>query len=189
MTAGHTSGRFDSSWFHYVEIPGIDPKKLTWGALKDECRDQFRQALQSGREEQKLAFAQFKEDARQRGPFVRLTKAQREHLSASYNPREMTREDYRAFVDDLCAYGVLDEADKDYISYGDLVPIACIEPCTVTEAPYQPYTSGFWSSGGDVLDWSRYLSTYEYFNPDTNRFEKTRSAILFDRIQQVLSKL
>lgn len=30
---------------------------------------------------------------------------------------------------------------------------------------------------------------FGYFTPDTNRFEKTRSAILFDRIQQVLAKL
>jgi triosephosphate isomerase len=75
-----------------------------------------REAVQAKREEQKLAFEKFKEDARQRGKFVRLTKAQLEHLSASYDPREMTREEYQAFIDDLCEYGVLDEADKDYIT-------------------------------------------------------------------------
>ena len=102
----------------------------------------------------------------------------------------MTREDYQAFIDDLIEYGVLDEADKDYISYSGLVPIDFSEPtCTITAAPYQPYVRDFWSSGGNILDWSRYLSTYEYFNSDTNRFEPTRSAVLFDRIQQVLVKM
>lgn len=190
MEVGRTSGWVDSGWFNHVEIPGIDPEKMTWAVLKDECRDQFRQAVRAKREEQQLAFQKFKEDARQRGKSVKLTDEQLEHLSASYNPREMTREEYRAFVDDLCAYGVLDEADKDYVSYSGLVPIDFSEPsCTGTTAPYQPYGVEFWSSGGDVLDWSRYLSTYEYFNPDTNRFEPTRRAILFDRIQQVLVKM
>lgn len=190
MTVGRTSGTFDSNWFNYIEIPGIDPKKMTYGVLKDECRDQFREAVQARREEQKLAFEKFREDARMRGTSVRLTDAQIERLSASYNPREMTWEDYRAFIDDLCAYGVLGEADKDYISYSGLVPIDFSEPaCTGTSAPYQPYSRDFGSSGGNVLDWSRHLSTFEYFDLDTDRFEKTRSAILFDRIQQVLAKM
>ncbi len=190
MTVGRTSGWVDPSWFNYVDIPGINSEKMKYGVLKDECRDQFREAVQAKREEQKLAFEKFKEDARQRGKFVRLTDAQLEHLSDSYDPREMTREDYRAFIDDLCEYGVLDEADKDYISYSGLVPIDFSEPvCTGTAALYQPYDRDFGSSGGNVLDWSRYLSTYEYFNPDANRFEPTRSAILFDRIQQVLVKM
>ena len=190
MTVGRTSGWVDPSWFKYVDIPGIDSEKMKYGVLKDECRDQFREAVQAKREEQKLAFEKFKEDARQRGKFVRLTKAQLEHLSASYDPREMTREEYQAFIDDLCEYGVPGEAHKYSISYSGLVPIDFSEPtCTGTAAPYQPYDRDFGSSGGNVLDWSRYLSTYEYFNPDANRFEPTRSAILFDRIQQVLVKM
>lgn len=190
MTVGRTSGVFDPNWFNRVEIPGIDPGKLTYAVLKDECRGQLREAVQAKREEQKLAFEQFREDARRRGTFVRLTDEQLEHFSAAYDPRKMSQEDYRAFVDDLCAYGVLDEADKDYISYSGLVPIDFSEPsCTVTSAPCQPYSRDFGSSGGDVLDWSRYLSTYEYFNPDAGRFEPTRSTMLFDRIRQVLVKM
>lgn len=190
MEVGRTSGWIDSSWFNHIEISGIDPEKMTWAVLKDECRDRFRQAVQAKREEQKLAFQEFKEDAGRRGRSVKLTEEQLEHLSASYNPREMTREDYQAFVDDLCAYGVLDEADKDYLSYGPLTAIDFSEEgFTITAAPYQPYRRDFGSGGGNVLDWSRYLASFEHFDPDTNRFEPTRSAILFDRIRQVLSKL
>ena len=104
MEAGRTSGAFHSNWFNYVDIPGIDPGKMTYAVLKDECRDQFREAVQAKREEQLLAFQKFKEDARKRGTSVRLTDAQLEHLSASYDPREMTREEYQAFIDDLCEY-------------------------------------------------------------------------------------
>lgn len=82
------------------------------------------------------------------------------------------------------------EADRDYISYSGLGPIdVSASACIVTSAPCQPYTGDFGSGGGNVLDWSRYLSTFEYFDLDTDRFEKTRSAILFDRIQQVLVKM
>lgn len=70
------------------------------------------------------------------------------------------------------------------------MPIDFSEPaCTGTAAPYQPYSRDFWSGGGNVLDWSRHLSIFEYFDLDTDRFEKTRSDILFDRIQQVLAKM
>ncbi|MCI9512234.1 MAG: hypothetical protein HFG13_07585 [Oscillibacter sp.] len=190
MEAGHTSGAFHSSWFNYIDIPGIYPGKMRYAVLKDECRDQFREAVQAKREEQLLAFQKFKEDARKRGKSVKLTDAQLEHLSASYNPKEMNQEEYQAFIDDLCEYGILDEADKDYISYSGLVPIDFSEPtCTGTAAPYQPYDRDFGSSGGNVLDWSKYLSTFEYFNSDTNRFEPTRNAILFERIQKVLVKM
>lgn len=190
MTLGRTSGWADSSWFNYIEIPGIDPGKMRYAVLKDECRGQFREAVQAKREEQLLVFQKFKEDARKRGRSVRLTDAQLERLSASYNPKKMTREEYQAFIDDLCEYGILDEADKDYISYSGLVPIDFSEPiCTGTAAPYQPYSRDFGSSGGNVLDWSKYLSTFEYFNSDTNRFEPTRNAILFERIQKVLVKM
>lgn len=190
MTLGRTSGLFDSSWFNYIDIPGIDSGKMKYGVLKSECRDQFREAVQAKREEQKQELQRFMEDARKRGKSVRLTDTQLKHLSASYNPKEMTREEYQAFIDDLCEYGILDEADKDYISYGILTPIDFSAPtCTITAAPYQPYGRDFGSSGGNVLDWSKYLSTFEYFNSDTNRFESTRSAILFERIQKVLVKM
>ena len=151
----------------------------------------FRAAVQAKREEQKLAFEKFKEDARKRGKSVKLTDAQLERLSASYNPKEMTRGEYQAFIDDLCEYGILDEADKDYVSYRGLIPVDFSETgCTITRrTPCAPYDSSFCSSGGNVLDWSKYLSTFERFNPDTNRFEQTRSAILFERIQKVLVKM
>ena len=51
MTVGRTSGWMDPSWFKYVDIPGIDSGKMKYGVLKDECRDQFREAVQARREE------------------------------------------------------------------------------------------------------------------------------------------
>lgn len=92
-------------------------------------------------------------------------------------------------MDDLCGYGVLNEADKDWISYGILTPVTFLPElsCTGTAAAYKPYDSSLLSSGGNVLDWSKYLSTFEYVNPDTGVWEKTRSAILFERIQNVLA--
>lgn len=136
MTLGRTSGLFDSSWFNCIDIPGIDSGKMKYGVLKSECRDQFREAVQAKREEQKQELQRFMEDAQKRGKSVRLTDTQLKHLSASYNPKEMTREEYQAFIDDLCEYGILDEADKDYISYGILTPIDFSAPtCTSPPRP------------------------------------------------------
>ncbi len=186
MTVGRTSTGFDPGWF---TVSGSGPVK--WASLKGECVSRFQEAVKAEEREWKAAFDRYSAEVRRQGTSVRLTDEQLEHLSDAYDPENMTREECRAFVDDLCRYGVLREEDKDCVSYNSLVPATFFTTvqCTTTAAPFQPYTDGFWSSGGNVLDWSRYLSTFERFDPDTRSYQRTPGAILFDRIQQVLVKM
>lgn len=187
MTVGRTL-RVDLNWFSAV---GSGPIKYM--ALKEECVDQFRESMQAQEKELKAAFDQYSAEVRRRGTSVRLTDAQLEHLTASYDPGNMTREEYQAFVDDLCEYGVLNEEDKDYVSYGIMTPLTSWSgTCSVSPRlsdPYAPYDSSFSSSGGNVLDWSKYLSTFEQYNENTGSFKRTVSAILFEKIQKVLVKM
>lgn len=186
MEVGRTSGVYDSNCF---TLSGSGP--VRWASLKSECVNRFRETVKAEEQERKAALGRYTAEVRGRGTIVRLTGGQLEHLSASYDPRNMTWEEYRAFVDDLCEYGILKEEDRNFISYKSLVPAAFFSTvqCASTTAPYQPYTVDFWSSGGNVLDWSRYLSTFERFNPDTRSYERSASAMLFDRIRQVLVKM
>lgn len=157
--------------------------------FKSEELREFRKAAKAKEQEERLAFQTFKAEIQKRGA-VRLTDEQLEHLTSSYDPKNMTRAEYQAFVDNLCEYGILSEGDKDYLSYGELVPAHFLSTVMCTTTPYYaPYTDSFSSSGGNVLEWSKYLSTFESFNPDTKSYEKTRSAILFKRIQDVFDKM
>lgn len=173
------------------------PEWFAHGVLKPGCRDEFFTALEAKREEAKAELKDFMARIKKNGTNVKLSREDLAYLSAHYDPRNMTSDEYRAFVDDLCRIGVFEEADKDYVSYtynvgGYELSRVVWEPDSITEnvSPvYDRYSSSFSSSSGNVLDWSRYLSTFEYFNTDTQSFEKTRSVILFDMMQDVLNQM
>lgn len=95
--------------------------------------------------------------------------------------------DYHAFVDQLCQWGILDWEDIQYVSVSSvaegLIPVDFSEPVgTLTSARTdRHFSSDFSSSGGSVLDWVRYLATFEDFNPGPQSFEKPRSSGMFWR--------
>lgn len=140
----------------------------------------------------------FMEDVKKNGTAVHLTGEQISQLSAKFNPRNMTYEDYHAFVDQLCDWGVLRREDTQYVSISsqiggvpNLIPVDFAEPM-VRIAPgrnYQHFDRHFSSSGGNALDWTRYMATFESLNPDTGRFEPDRSAILFGKLRDVLEMM
>lgn len=149
-------------------------------------------AQQMAQEREKLKA--FMADARENGTAVRLTEEQKRLLSERFDPREMSREDYRAFVDQLCQWGVIGREDTQYVSVSPmegLTPVDFAEPTAVLTSSRtdRHYSRDFSTSGGNVLDWARYMATFEGFNPDTRAFEKTRSAILFGKLRDVLEMI
>lgn len=185
MTVGRTL-RTDPSWYTLV---GSGPVK--YAALKEECVGQFRESMKAQEKELKASFDRYSAEVRRQGTSVRLTDEQLKHLTAAYDPENMTREEYQAFVDDLCEYGVLNEEDKDYICYSILTPLTSWSgSCRVVpDVPYSPYDHSFSSSKGNVLDWSKYLSSFEQYNEHTRSLEKSHEAILFGRIHKVLARM
>ncbi len=137
----------------------------------------------------------FMENVKENGTAVRLTKEQTSQLSARFDPNDMTYEDYHAFVDQLCDWGVLRREDVQYVSVSPLaeglIPLDFAEPAAViTQASNdRHFDRSFSSSGGNVLDWTRYMATFESLNPDTGSFERGRSAILFGKLRDVLEMM
>lgn len=139
----------------------------------------------------------FMEDVKKNGTAVHLTKEQTRQLSEKFDPEDMTCEDYRAFIDQLCDWGVLRREDVQYVSVGpqmgdlDLIPVDFAEPMgKITPARnYQHFDSSFSSSGGNALAWAQYFASFEDFNPDTGSFERGRSAILFGKLRDVLEMI
>lgn len=137
----------------------------------------------------------FMEDVKKNGTAVQLTEEQISQLSEKFDPNDMTYEDYHAFVDQLCDWGVLHREDIQYVSVSPLaeglIPLDFAESTAmVTETKnYQQFDRYFSSSGGNVLDWTRYMATFEVLNPDTGSFERGRSSILFGKLRDVLEMM
>jgi hypothetical protein len=51
------------------------------------------------------------------------------------------------------------------------------------------YDNSFESSRGNVLGWASHLAQFETFNTQTQSYEKTRTAILYGKIRDVLLKM
>ncbi len=129
---------------------------------------------------------------------VHLSKQQIKSLAQQYNPHQMNEEDYRAFIDDLCQLGVLNKEDKPNLSCGafgnlDLIPLNSFRSSiSGTPATFQDvcsFSDSFSSCNGNVKDWANFLSTFRELNPHTHTFEKSKRAILFERIADILEKI
>lgn len=179
-----------SDWFHYIDSCPV---------LKGEYGNKFQALMEATREEANAELKDFMSRIQSNGANVKLSQEDLAYLSSRYNPHNMTRDEYRDFVDDLCRMGVLEEGDKAHLSCGikagewDLTPIdPCAPNATITanvSPAYSRFSSSFSSSGGNVLGWADYLSTFEYFNTDSQSFEKTRSAILFGMVKNILDQM
>lgn len=167
-------------------LPYLVPKSGS-GSLKELF------AQKAARDEER--FRSLQEDVKKNGNTAHLTEEQTALLSAKYHANSMSYEEYRAFMDQLCEWGVFQQEDLPYLSAGPageiLTPVDFSQPvATVTAGrPGRYFSREFSSSGGSVLDWAGYLSSFEFFNPDTQSFEKTGSALLFDRLRDVLEMI
>lgn len=127
----------------------------------------------------------------------RLTKEQMEYLSSTYDPENMSYSDYLSFLDDLCKFGYFAEEDRVHVD-GDTMTVGDKTLTKVSTETFgafittdigTTYSRSFSSSGGNVLDWSRHLSTYGTYNTGIGRFEQTHQAKLYGKLYDVLSQM
>lgn len=177
--------------------------QLTWaenrnGILIQKFGKEIDKAIAEQREKDIAATEAFMKKHEKTGGKFELTNTQMETLSANFDPNSMSYQEYMSFIDLLCEYGVLDEGDKDYVSYNmagkdsDLVLIPLkfdIPISTWGPVSRMGYNKSFESSRGNILEWSCHLAQFETFNTQTQSYEKTRTAILYGKIRDVLLKM
>lgn len=127
----------------------------------------------------------------------RLTKEQMEYLSSTYDPENVSYSDYLSFLDDLCKFGYFAEEDRVHVG-GDAMMVGDKTLTKVSTETFgafittdigTTYSRSFSSSGGNVLDWSRHLSTYGTYNAGIGRFEQTHQAKLYGKLYDILSQI
>lgn len=185
MSLPATSFRINPDWFTI---------KGNMGVLKREHRADFEAALKESRQAAKAEF----EKEQEKGA-VELTEEQKKELASKYDPEDMTQEEYDAFIDDLCNYGVLTKTDKYYVDAKtnpggiELVPLEHVKTgAWIVSVPNGDFGSCFESlsqAKGNVLSWARFQSSYKEIDELTGLFTKTRSAILFGKIENVLMQM
>lgn len=190
ISTANTLG-FQREWFHLTEdspLPYAIPKAEYWDLVQQTVKELEQQSARS--------YASLRERV-QTGAKVDLTEDQKRDLSENFDPENMTRSGYQAFIDKLCEFGILDEADKPYVGYGvsgsnlDLTPLDSVRTggflSPAGEHNPMAYTNAFSSSRGNVLDWARYLSGLREMNQNTFAWERTPEAVLFGKIYSVLN--
>lgn len=177
---------FRPEWF---EVRG------QYGFVKTEYADLVQEAL---KEQQKEVTESLADRLKDSGATVQLTEEQKKYLSETFDPENMSKLEYQAFLDKLCEFGVLDEADKDYVGYGvkgcglDLTPLSHVRTgASMVPARGNPmgYTQFFSSSRGNVADWAKYLSGIMGWNEETNSWQKRPEAVLFGKVYDVLNAI
>jgi len=190
MQVVNSSITFNLDWFNH-KGPYLIPKKGYQSMIVEAVRGKKMQDTESA--------SSVAENGSKSEPAVQLSKEQIKKLAQQYNPRQMSEDEYRSFIDELCQLGVLEEKDKPYLfcgAYGNLnlIPLdAYGSSISVTPATFQDNCSfdfSFFSCKGNVIDWAGYLSSFRKLNPYTHTFdEKTKSAILFEKVTDVLEKI
>lgn len=168
------------------------------GILIQSFRGELTKAQMEQREKDIADTAAFMEEYRRTGGKFEITREQLKTLTEAFDPNDMTYREYMTFIDHLCEYGILDEGDKDYVSYCafgkdcglELIPLKYDTPISSWgPVSRMNYTNSFSSSRGNVLDWASHLAQSVTYNTQTRSYEKTRTAILYGKIQDVLLKM
>ncbi len=117
-------------------------------------------------------------------------------LRNKYDLDNMTSDDYLLLIDDLCRMGVFKEEDKTALTSPTmLTPIALQSDSglqtigktrLVSEDAFSPYDI---YNPTDIFTWVNYRASNEYFDPDKQDYCKTKDALLYQRLGQVLDCL
>lgn len=186
MISGASSQTFQREW---IEV------KRNYGFVKTEYLDMFQKTLEA---QQKEAAESLADRLKGSGTKAELTEEQKKYLSENFDPENMSQLKYQAFLDKLCEFGVLDEADKDYVGYGvkgcglSLTPLSHVRTgASIVPARGNPmgYTQFFSSSRGNVADWSKYMAGIMSWSEKTGSWEKGPETILFGKIRDVLNAI
>ena len=184
MVSSVATPQFNRDWFVY---------NGPYAMVKTEFWDIANDTIDKMHEAQKAACAEAREQLQEN-----LTEEQKEYLSSTYDPENMSYSQYRAFLDDLCEFGCFAEEDKPFVSCGadssgelTLIPLSYYPVCgaSYTSDAYAPGQTSFPFKSGNVLSWTRHLSSYGSFDPAAGRFEKTERALLFEKLHDILRQM
>lgn len=118
----------------------------------------------------------------------KLQKDQLAYLKQNYNPRDMSKEEYDALLEDLVQLGVITEQEKRYLNFtnGWILQLSGsgIVPDTFMEPPFN-----FESCGGNVYELARFHSLVEWIPAYGYGHFQDAQALTFDKLLKVFNQM
>ncbi len=171
-----------------------------------QCR---RVELKEGMEEEFLAFCAQQEEAARAADFaaskqepmkpVVLTPDQLSYLTEKYDPRQMSKEEYYAFIQDMVDMGVVKEEDRHFLVPG-LTPLwglGCFGSRTLdTSAVPDPDQYDGWyvptryeNSHGNILNWHGYQAAFRAFDGESGTWFRSKRERVYEKTYNVLQQM
>lgn len=173
------------NWFNYSQM--TNGGKVGLAGVKSEYVGELKQAIQEQQAQRRKAdIAESKQIA---NTPIQLTQEQLNYLRETYDPKNMSQEQYNAFISDLEKFGVLSDGDSTYVGAGG------------PGLQLMPIESGWgtcaWNSlgetlldyRGDAAAWAKFRASFLTVNPETGKFYQGKQAALFGRIENVLNQI
>jgi len=183
-------GGFNADWFTYKPVDPTGKVQGQYAILKPEHKEDVASFYSAMREEHLQSTRELQTEIKVNGS-VKLTDEQKAALSEKYDPTDMSREDYVSFVDDLYEYGILEGDDRNWVQGREDGLVMVLPGAThtfqVSSASYQ--SAHFEDCGGNVLNWAKYMASFEYYDELLMGFAPTKSALLFGKIEDVLRQI
>lgn len=134
---------------------------------------------------------------------IKVTNEQINQLAEKYDPRNMTYEEYNAFIDEMIEMGVVTKEDASYITdYANRElhdwlhpgnPYLSSRTLYGSEAPYFyrgcTYPLLFPECNGDVLTMYGFQAAYHTTDPETGTVYRGRTERTYGKIYQVLQRM
>lgn len=176
MVAINTNSSIKSDWFTY---------KGSYGVIKDEYKSQLAQALSSQKQQAKANAGSEKNPNK-----IELSAQQKKLLTEKYNPSNMSREEYAQLVDELCELGAIPVEGRPYLGGLRLTPLEYAETgAQISAAAPNGVQYALPEGRSNLLDWVRYRASFEEFDPTSQEFRKSPSAVMFAKLQQIMEQI
>lgn len=177
----------NASWFTIV--PGSEHGNVAMATLKGSYLKEAQKIAQ-----EKIAAhtaADVQAAMTEKTDQVKLTDEQKKHLSDTYRPHNMSQEEYTAFTKDLERFGVLTADDRRLLGCDEkkglsLSPIE--EQCGVWVSDISNALS-FEDCSGNLLDWVRYRTSFQKYDPASGAFYRDRETRLYEKLSSVLQQM
>ena len=106
-------------------------------------------------------------------------------MSKTYDPQDMSQEEYDALLEDLQRLGVLSSGEVQILRYGASSRLNGIWEASSAQPDLSHH---FKYCNGNLLDWARFRASYECLDQSGNRY-RDGTALLFDKLYCVLTQL
>ena len=196
IVSNAASQRSISDFFYHPADKPIGPMPgLEYGYIRPELHDEWLEYLH---EQERSAYAADLAASKKESNTVKLPPDKVNELASKYNPRQMSRDEFKAFLREMVDLGVIKEDDYNLMGEGYAPLYSPVDVCSLRsgnlyDSPYYVPGRGmpmnYDQSGGDILAWFSMESVFHSYDPYTHTKYLGNRDRSFGRVYCVLEQM